>query len=599
MRMVFFICSLMFPLLALADVSVIEARSIALRGEPKYADDFTHFEYVNPAAPKGGSLRSQAIGTFDSFNRYGQRGDRVVNSEVLYDTLMVDSADEIEVYYPLIAEKIRYADDYSFITFFINPKARFSDGQPITAQDVAFTFEKFKIQGVPQFAKYYEFVSDVSVSGDYEVTFTLDGADREQMMSLVSLSILPEHYWQAFDLSEPLKTVPVGSGPMTISDFKFGQYVIYQRLPDYWAQDLPSRIGQLNFDEYRFDYYRDQTVAFEAFKAGDIDIWLESIAKQWATGYDIPAVKSGRMIKEEIEHDIPQSMQGFIFNTKKPLFTDRRVRQALSYALDFEWMNKNLFYDQYTRTVSYFQGTDYMARALPSAEELAILEPIKDALPAEVFTQVYQPPMNNGSGNIRSSLKAALALFKDAGWEVRNQVMTHVATGEVFRFELLTYSPVTERIAIPFQQNLERMGIEMSIRQVDTSQFVNRWHEHDYDMISQGFSANPHPSSNLKIVWQSDFVDSTYNQANVTDDAIDYLVDGIVANQSDDAALLHWGRALDRVLLWNHYVIPHWHLNKFRVAYYDKFSRPAIRPKYSLGDDTWWFDADKIDQFNR
>lgn len=599
MMVVFRFCLLLLlaPWVA-AQVTFVDAQGIALRGEPKYSDDFEHFEYVNPEAPKGGTLRSYATGTFDSLNRYGQRGDPVIEAASLYDTLMTSSDDEISVYYPLIAERIRYADDYSSITFFVNPNARFTDGEPITAKDVKFSFEKFLTEGVPQFASYYTFVTEVTVEGDHQVTFQLDGADRERMLALCSLTILPEHYWSDRDLSEPLKEVPVGSSGLTISDFKFGQYVIYQRLEDYWAADLPVNRGQNNFDYYRYDYYRDQTVAFEAFKGGDIDLWQENIAKQWATGYDIPAIRNGQMIKEEIPHDIPQTMQGFIFNTKAPLFTDVRVREALSYALDFEWMNKNLFYDQYTRTVSYFQETDYMARALPSEEELEILEPIRDQIRPEVFTEVYNPPVNDGSGNMRANLRTALALLKDAGWEVKDQKMTHVETGELFSFELMTYSPVTERVAIPFQENLKRLGIELTIRQVDTSQFVNRWHEHDFDMISMSYRANPYPSSGLQITWHSDFIDSTYNQANVTDPAVDYLIDGIVENQQDDDALLHWGRALDRVLLWNHYVIPQWHLSKYRIAYINKFSRPAIRPDYALGTDTWWYDDAKAEALN-
>lgn len=583
--------------IAQAEVTFIEAESIAVRGAPKYSDGFTHFDYVNPDAPRGGTLRSYAIGTYDSFNRFAQRGDPAISSDNLYDSLMVSSDDEISVYYPLIAERIRYADDYSSITFFINPAARFTDGVKITANDVAFSFEKFKAEGVPQFATYYSFVNEVVVVDDHQVSFMLEGANWEQMISLVSSRVLPQHYWQDKDLSEPLQEVPVGSSGITVSEYKFGQYLIYQSLADYWAKDLPVNKGQGNFEFYRFDYYRDQTVAFEAFKAGDIDIWQENIAKQWATGYDIPAVKEGRMRKEEIEHEIPQRTQGFIFNTKKPLFSDRRVRQALSYALDFEWMNKNLFYDQYSRALSYFHGTDYMARALPSPEELAILEPIREQLPSEVFTSVYNPPQTDGSGNLRANLRTALDLLKQAGWTVQDQQLTNAA-GERFAFELMTYSPVTERLAIPLQENLRKLGIEMTIRQVDTSQFTNRLHEHDFDMISRFYGANAYPSSDLQIIWRSNFVDSTYNQANVTDAAVDYLIDGIVANQDDDEALLHWGRALDRVLLWNHYLIPQWYLNKFRVAYVNKFSRPAVRPKYELGTGTWWLDEAKAAALN-
>lgn len=598
MRLLSLLLMSTISLAAWADVTVIEAESIALRGEPKYPDGFTHFDYVNPNAPKGGTLRSYSVGTFDSLNRYAQRGDPVVIGDALYDSLMVESSDEISVYYPLIAERIRYADDYSFITFILNDAARFTDGEAILAEDIKFSFDKFVAEGVPQFANYFDFVTEVVIDNDHQVTFMLEGADRERMMALCDLTILPEHYWKDHDLSEPLKEVPVGSSGLTITDFRFGQYVIYETLDDYWGKDLPVNKGMNNFKQYRYDYYRDQTVAFEAFKAGDIDIWQENIAKQWATGYDIPAVANGRLLKEEIEHEIPQAMQGFVFNTKAKYFTDVRVRKAMSYAMDFEWMNKNLFYDQYTRTVSFFQGTDYMARELPTEAELEILEPIRDKIQPEVFTEVFNPPVTDGSGNIRSNIRAALTLFKEAGWEIRNQKMTNVETGEVLEFELLTFSPTTERIAIPFQENLQRMGIEMSIRQVDTSQFVNRWHDHEFDMVSMGFSANPYPSSSLQIAWRSDFVDSTYNQANVTDEAVDYLIDGIVANQANDEALLLWGRALDRVLLTNYYVVPQWHLNTFRVAYYNKFSRPETRPKYNLGTGTWWLDEEKAAALN-
>ncbi|TXR54681.1 extracellular solute-binding protein [Reinekea thalattae] len=587
------ICALLVPVLAHAEVTIIEAQSIALRGEPKYADDFTHFDYVNPDAPKGGTYRSEANGTWDSFNRYGQRGDPVVLSGSYYDTLMTSSADELDVYYPLIAEKIRYADDYSFITFFINPAARFSDDKAITAQDVKFTFEKLLSQGVPFIKTYYAFVKEVTIENDHQVTFHLQDADRERMIALAGLAIFPEHFWKDHDLSEPLKEVPVVSGPLLIKDFKFGQSITYVRNKNYWAKDLPSQKGRTNFDEYHYDYYRDRTIAFEAFKAGNIDIWIENISKQWATGYDIPAVKEGRMIKEEIPHSVPQGMQAFIFNTQRAPFNDPKVREAMNYALDFEWMNKNLFYGAYKRANSYFQNTAYMARELPSAEELKILEPIKNQINPRVFTEVYNPPVNDGSGNIRGSLRQALALLKQAGWEIQNKKLTNVETGELFEFELMTYSPTTERVAIPLQENLAKLGITMNIRQVDTSQFVNRWHDHDFDMVASGFSAMAYPSSALMNRWRSDLVDSTYNQANVTDDAIDYLVNGILDNLSDDEALLHWGRALDRVLLWNHYIIPQWYSSSYRVAYVNKFSRPEIRPTYDLGTDTWWIDAEK------
>lgn len=585
---------LMVSAFAAAEVAVIETTSIALRGEPKYAEGFTHFDYVNPNAPKGGTLRAYTTGTFDNLNRYAQRGDFAVASEGLYDKLMGSSSDEISVYYPLIAERLEYAEDYSFIRFFINENARFTDGEPLTAEDVKFSFEKFMTQGVPFFATYYVFVEEVTVGEDNSVTFTLaEGTDREEMMALCGLTILPEHYWKDRDFSEPLREPPVGSSGVTIKDFKFGQYIIYETLDDYWAKDLPVNVGQGNFKEYRYDYYRDQTVAFEAFKAGDIDYWQENRSKEWATAYDIPAVQEGALIKEEIMHEVPQGMQGFIFNTKFELFTDIRVRQALSYMMDFEWMNKNIFYDQYTRTVSYFQGTEFMAREMPSEEELAILDPIKDQIPEAVFTSVYEPPSTDGSGNIRSNMRTALGLLQEAGWVVREQKLVNAETGEPFEFELMTYTPTAERIAIPMKENLQRIGVVMNIRQVDPSQYINRLREIDFEMVWSGYSANPYPSTALLYPWHSDYIDSTYNHANVTDPAVDYLVDGILENQTNEEALLHWGRALDRVLLWNHYVIPHWHVNMYRIAYFNKFSRPDTRPKYALGIGTWWYDEAK------
>lgn len=308
------------------------------------------------------------------------------------------------------------------------------------------------------------------------------------------------------------------------------------------------------------------------------------------TGSNIDA---GYIKKEEISHDIPQGMQAFVFNTQHPFFKDIRVRKALNYTLDFQWMNANLFYNQYTRTRSYFQNTDYEAKGLPSKEELKILEPIRGKIPAEVFTKEYNPPVTDGSGNIRNQIRSALKLLKEAGWEIRDKKLVNVATGEHMEFEFLHYSPSTERIAIPVQKNMERLGITMNIRIVDTTQFTNRLHDRDFDMTASVYSANFYPDSNLKIVWRSDYVDYTYNTPGVQDEAVDYLIDGITENQEDSEALLYWGRALDRVLTWNHYVIPEWFISKFRVAYWDKFGRPKVRPKYELGIGTWWIDSAK------
>ena len=583
------LCIIIFLITAVsAAAQVTVAKSFALHGEPKYPENFSQFDYVNPYAPKEGTLRLHSIGTYDNFHRFALRGIAAAGSEEIYDQLMVGSDDEVDVVYPLIAEKIEYPSDYSWVIFHINPKARFQDGTPITAEDAAFSFNTFFEKGVPQFRQYYSNVDGVTALDRYRVKFTLKEGNKEMILSLATNRVIPKHYWESRDFSEPQTEVPVGSGPYRISDYKIGQYIVWERVKDYWAKDLPVNKGQHNFDYIRYDYYRDQNVAFEAFKAGEYDFRRENISKNWATLYTGPLFESGQIIKEELPHDIPQGMQALVFNIQKPIFSDRRVREALVYALDFEWMNKNLFYGQYTRTRSYFQNTTYEAKGLPGPEERRILRPIRDKIPPEVFTEEYNPPKTDGSGNIRPQIRKALSLLKEAGWVLRNRQLVNTRTGRPMEFEVLLYSPSMERVVIPVQKNMERMGVTMNIRLVDTTQFTNRLRERDFDMISGGYSAHFYPDTNLKIVWHSDYIDYTYNTAGVQNEAVDYLIEGIEKRQEDEEALVHWGRALDRVLTWNHYVIPEWHISKFRIAYWDKFARPSTRPKYALGIDTWW-----------
>ncbi len=572
---------------------IIVSYAIALHGEPKYGPGFTHFDYVNPNAPAGGTLRSSAIGTYDNFHRYAQRGVAAAASTSFYDTLMVSSDDEIDVYYGLIAQKIEYPEDYSWVIFHLNPKARFQDGKPITAADVVFSFNKFLKEGVPQFKQYYAPVDKAEALDSQRVKFTLKSGSREMLVALAGLTVLPKHYWESRDFSEPSTEIPLGSGAYTVSDYKIGQYVVYKRLPDYWGRDLPVMKGRLNFDYIRYDYYRDETVALEAFKAGEYDFRQESVAKNWATLYTGPNFDAGYIVKEEIPHEIPPGMQAWVYNVQRPVFQDRRVRLALSYLFDFEWANKNLFYDQYTRTRSFFENTKYAATGLPGPEELKYLNPLRDKIPPEVFTEEYNPPKTDGSGNIRPQLRTALRLLQQAGWEIRDQKLVNTRTGDPFEFELLIYSPAWERVAIPFQQNLKRAGITMNIRLVDTSQYINRLRERDFDMLVDTYGPFLYPSSDMKIVFRSDYIDSTYNTAGIQNPAVDALIDQIDANQENDQALVALGRALDRVLQWNYYVIPQWHISAFRVAYWNKFSRPAVRPKYALGLDTWWVDSAK------
>ncbi|MGR5361520.1 extracellular solute-binding protein [Vibrio mediterranei] len=577
--------------------NVIETTTLVGFGTAKYPADFKHFDYVNPDAPKYGKVTYGQNGTFDNFNRYASRGQPAAATGNLYDTLMFSPSDEIDAFYPLIAEKVSYSDDYSWLEVDINPKARFNDGVPITAKDVEFTYDKFIKEGVPQFRAYYKDVKSVKAISDLTVRIEMSVPNKEKLFSLAqSTRVLPEHYWKDKNFSEPLNEPPVGSGAYKIVDYKMGQSLTYQLDENYWAKDLPVNVGRNNFKTIQYDYYRDDTVMLEAFKAGEFDFREESSAKFWASSYNGVNFDKGYIKKEEIEHHKPMATQAFVFNTERPVFSDPKVREALNYAMDFEWMNKNMFYNQYTRTRSYFQNTDYEAKGLPSEAELEVLNKYKGKIPERVFTDEYNPPVTDGSGRIRPQMRKAFALLKEAGWQLKNKVMTNMETGEPLSFELLIYSPTSERFAIPVQKNMRAMGIDMRIRTVDTTQYLKRWRDRDFDMVSSRYTAHPYPSSDLKIVWNSNFIDSTYNQAGVKDPVIDDLTDLIEQNQQNPENLLALGRSLDRVLQWNFYIIPQWYIKKYRVATWDKFERPDVLPTYDLGVDTWWVSKEKAEK---
>lgn len=576
----------------LAEEKVTLSHAIAERGEPQYEEDFSHWRYVNPEAPRAGYVTYAVRGNFDNFNRFAQRGTTPSGiRNYLFDTLMVSNSDEVGVYYGLIAEQVEYPDSYDWITFHLNPEATFQDGTPIKASDVAFTFNLFMTDGVPQFASYYQGVT-VEVLDDRSVRFNLEEGNRSLVASLASLTVFPEHDFKGRDFSEPFNEVPLGSGAYTISDYKMGQYVVYSRVEDYWALNHPTQVGTLNFDHERYDYYLDDTVMLEAFKKGDYDFRQENTAKDWATQYTGEHFDAGHIIKEEILHDLPQAMQGFAFNIQKPQFQDRRVRQAINLLFDFEWTNKNIFYGGYARTRSYFQNTEYMATGLPEGRELEILEAFRDELPPEVFTEPYENYATDGSGNIRPQLRQALGLLREAGYETSNGRLVNTETGQPLEFEILLYSPAFERVAIPFKENLDKAGIQMNIRTVDVTQYTNRMRERDYDMIVSQLGGGAYPSDQLVFQWDSRYTDSTYNAVGTNDEVIDALVRGIADNQQDDEMLRAYGRALDRVLLWRYYVVPHWHTDHYRVAYWNKFARPETMPRYSLGASSWWFDKE-------
>lgn len=572
-----------------------ESDRFAQLGTAKYAAGFTHFDYANPAAPKGGSVTLSAIGTYDNFNRAAMRGNPAIGTDNLYDRLFTSSDDETGSLYPLIAESARYPDDYRWVEVAINPQARFHDGTPVTAEDVAFTFNMFMTQGVPQYRVVYKGVTAKAISR-LTVRFELPKSDRDQMLSLLSSPVYPKSFWKDHKLSDPLPAPPPGSGPYRISAYKVGQSVTWSRVKDYWAANLPVNKGRFNFDNIRYDYYLDDNVAFEAFKAGAFDFRAEGSAKKWATQYTGNNFARGYIVKEEVPNTVATDTQWLAFNIQKTQFSDRRVREAISLLFDFEWMNKALFYHAYKRVDSYFQNTEYAAQNAPDDKELAILAPLKGQFPEEVVDSVYHPPVTDGSGYDRQKLMQALALLKQAGWELKNQRLVNVKTGKPFTFELLLRSGGNDQWVLPFQHNLARIGITLNLRQVDSSQYLARLRKRDFDMLPTRYLAFATPDTNLQIVWASAYINSSWNTPGVTSPLVDNLIEQINQHQGDKDALLPLGRVLDRVLLWNYYMIPMWYTANDRYAWWNKFSMPTTRPTYAQGFDNWWYDVNKAAQ---
>ena len=572
--------------------SIKESYAFAVLGEPKYEANFTHFDYVNPAAPKGGTLTLSALGTFDNFNRFALRGVAAERTDALYDTLFVTSDDEPGSYYPLIADSARYADDFSWAEVTLNPRARFHDGSPVKASDVAFTFHKFMTEGVPQFRLVFKGAT-VKAIAPLTVRIELAEPGKESMLSLFSLPVMPESFWKNHKLSDPIATPPLAGGPYRITHWKMGQYLVYSRVKDYWAANLPVNRGRWNFDTIRYDYYLDDNVAFEAFKAGAFDLRAEVSPKNWATRYIGKNFSNHFIVKDEQKNESAQDTRWLAFNIQRPVFADRRVRQAITLAFDFEWMNKALFYGAYSRTNSYFQNTEYAARQYPDAAELTLLAPLKAEVPPEVFTSIFEPPTSKGDGYDRDNLLKASKLLDDTGWVLRNQKRVNTQTGKPLSFELLLSSAGNNQWVLPFQHNLERLGVTVEIRQVDNAQITNRMRNRDYDMMPRVWQAQPWPNTNLRISWASEYINSTYNAPGVKSPVIDNLINQIIAAQGDKTKLVPLGRALDRVLTWNYYMLPMWFMGEDRLAYWDKFSQPSIRPIYSLGLDNWWYDVNK------
>jgi microcin C transport system substrate-binding protein len=567
----------------------------AMYDDLKYGPDFEHFDYVDPNAPKGGTLTLSAIGSFDNLNPYILRGTSAAGLGLMFETLTTGGLDEPFSEYGLIAETIEMPEDRSWVAFTLRPEARWHDGQPITVDDVIWTLETLKTKGHPFYRAYYANIVKAEQDGERRVRMTFDGTmNRELPLIAGQMPVLPRHYFQDREFDRTTLEPLLGSGPYRISRVDAGRTVVYERVKDYWGADLPVNRGRFNFDQVRYEYFRDANVALEGFKAGEYDFRIENSSRLWATAYTGPAIDAGSIVLEEIPHERGTGMQGFVFNTRRDMFKDPRTRKALAYAFDFEWTNQNLFYGQYERTDSYFSNSDLAAEGLPGEGELALLEPFRDQLPEEVFTAAYAPPSTEVAGGLRTNLRTALELLQEAGWEVRDGQMVDAATGRPFSFEILLVSPEFERIAGPFVQNLRRLGITANIRTVDTAQYQNRTDQFDFDMITAVWGQSLSPGNEQRDFWSSEAADTpgSRNFAGIKDPVVDALIERIITAPSREE-LLTATHALDRVLLWGHYVIPHWHIRYERVAYWDKFAR-AADPEFGIDLYAWWVDPAKV-----
>ena len=570
----------------------IRTHALSLHGQPALPVDFPHLPFVNPAAAKGGEITLTALGSFDSFNQFVLRGTAAVGLGLLYDTLLKENADESGAEYPYLAQWIDLPADRMGISFELNPAARWHDGRPVTAEDVVFTFNMLRTSGRPFFRSYWGDVTEVIAASERVVTFRFRNTEnRELGLILGQMPVLPAHWWRGRDFTRPLLDPPLGSGAYRLERFEAGRSLVYRRVPDWWARDIPSMKGTQNFDVQRYEYFRDTTVALEAFKAGQIDFRTENSARDWATAYDFPAMRRGLVKRDEIRHELPTGMQAFAVNLRRPLFQDARVRQALNQVFDFEWMNTNLFFGAYARTSSFFSNSELASSGLPTGAELAVLEGFRGRVPAEVFTTEFRLPVTDGSGNNRDGLRRALSLLQEAGWRVQDRRLVN-ARNQRFEFEILLQGPTFERIALPYVQSLERLGMTARVRTVDPAQYQTRIDTFDFDMTVDVIGQSLSPGNEQRDFWTCAKAreNGSQNVAGICDPAIDELVE-MVVTAPDREALVARTRALDRVLLWNHFVIPQWHNRTFRIAFWDKFGRPERNPRYGLGLDTWWVDA--------
>lgn len=607
--LLFFLLTALMSFYASAE-DIIESHGFALYGDLKYPEKFTHFDYANPNAPKGGHLKLAGFGSFDSLNPYTLKGISPFNTpgqfiygfSELNETLLIGtgsystSADETQSAYGLIAESIRYPSDISWVEFKINPKAFFHDKHPVDAADIVFSYNTLIKKGHPRYQLMLLGVESVKATNKMTVRFTFkDKHQRANILRAGELPVLPEHFWQTKDFERSSEIKPLLSGPYQISDYKIGQQITFNRVKNFWATDLNVYQGRYNFDTVSIDYYRDHSVAFEGFKAGQFDLFYDYTAKNWAMAYDFPAIQQNRVSKEEIVHEIPSSTQAFFFNVRRPIFQDKRVREALSLMFDFEWTNKSLFNDAYKRNQSFYPNSDFQALGLPSSGELALLKPFKDALPEPLYTQAFKLSQSKADGNIRKQLRKASKLLKAAGWKLEDQKLVHAITGKTFEFEIIMRQAGIQRVTLPFIKNLEKLGITATPRLIDTAQYKVRLDQFDFDMTIVSLSQGHAPSYEQRDYFHSStsMQEGSQNYAGINNPVIDSLIDTVLSAKNRPE-LVTAMKALDRVLLWEHYTIPNWHLNYHRLASWKKFERPqnntnqrSLTP-YKLGVENWW-----------
>ena len=578
---------------------------VSLFGDLKYPAGFKQFDYVNANAPKGGSVREIALGTFDNFNIVvaGVKGALAGSIPLIYDTLLTPSLDEVSTEYGLLAEAMTFPEDFSSASYRLRPEARWHDGEPVTPQDVIFSFNAFK-KNHPQYAAYYRHVAKIEQTGEREITFSFDTPGNRELPQIVGqLTILPQHWWEGTDKNGNKRDIttttleaPLGSGAYRVKDFSPGRDIVYERVPDYWGKNLNVNIGRDNFDELRFEYFRDTTVALEAFKGDAVDWRTENSAKNWATAYDFPAVSDKRIILEEFPINDFGVMQAFAFNVRRAKFQDRRVRRAFNLAFDFEETNRQIFFGQYKRIASYFEGTELAATGVPSGRELEILETVRDKVPPELFTTPYTNPVNGNPEAVRTNLREAIRLFKEAGYEFRDRQLVNAKTGEPFSVEFLAEDPSFERVFLFYQPSLDRLGITVTVRTVDEAQYENRLRNWDFDVITNTWGESLSPGNEQRSFWGSQAADQSGSQnlVGIKNPAVDAMIEQVIFAKSR-ADLIAATKALDRVLLWNDYVVPQWTYGKQRSARWDRFGRPDPMPKYGRAGFPliWWWDADK------